>query len=64
MGIKKNPGKHLKKHKGYVIFEERTFNANGVITKTNLCVLKGRKKLKQGCKNVAEAETFIDTLFA
>ncbi len=63
MGNKKNPGKLLKMHKGYQVFEERTFNAKGVITKTNICVIgKKNQKFKQGCKNTAEAIAYIDTL--
>ncbi len=63
MANKKNPGKLLKMYKSYAIFEERSYGAKGVITKTNICVIgKKQKRLLQNCKNTAEAMDFIDTL--
>ncbi len=61
--IKLHPTLLLKWHKGYKIEEERSFNAKGVITKTNICVVgKKRRKLKDKFKNVDQALAFIDTL--
>lgn len=61
--IKLHPKLLLKWHKGYKIEEERSFNAKGVITKTNICVVgKKAKKLKDKFKNTTEAIAYIDNL--
>jgi hypothetical protein len=66
--IKLHPKRLLKWHNGYKVLEERSFNAKGVITKTNICVIGKRKngvkmeKLSDKFKNTAEAIAYIDKL--
>lgn len=66
--IKLHPELLLKWHKGYKIVEERSFNAKGVITKTNICVYGKKKgenkmsKLHDKFKNTAAAIAYIDGL--
>jgi hypothetical protein len=65
--IKLHPKLLLKWHNGHKVEEERSFNAKGVITKTNICVVGRRRpdsnkmeKLQDKFKNTAEAIAFID----
>jgi hypothetical protein len=65
--IKLHPTLILKWHNGCKIVEERSLNAKGVITKTNICVFgkkplgsKKMEKLADKFKNTAAAIEFID----